>query len=447
MSDLPPGWEWATVGDVADVLRGVTYRKEEARTQPHSGYAPLLRATNIADELDVVGGLVYVPVGRVQPGQYLKAGDIVVASSSGSVRVVGKSAQLRTAWSGTWGAFCSVIRPGQGLDVRYLSNYFRSPFVRDRWSALAAGTNIHNLRVAHIVETPVPIPPIGEQRRIVAALEDHLSRLDAGSWSIRTASARLAILWKSILAEKLDVAELGVPKWDVYRLGEVAQLASGQTPRGLIDLPIDDSEEAVPFYKVGDMNIGDGRHMSASRLSFSRRDLMGVGVRVRPAGTVLMPKRGGAIATNKKRILTTEAAYDLNTMGLVPGELVDPHYLWYWLQGVDLAKLADGSNVPQINKTDLEPLLIPVPPRHQQTALIAELDDLRGRIGRMQLDAAAGLGLSLRRSLLHEAFSGRLVPQDADDEPASVLLHHIRAVARPNGRRVRAGNTIQETLL
>lgn len=54
-------------------------------------------------------------------------------------------------------------------------------------------------------------------------------------------------------------------------------------------------------------------------------------------------------------------AYDLNTMGLVPTGALNPTYLWWWLQQLNLADLADGSNVPQINHPDLTELLVPVP--------------------------------------------------------------------------------------
>jgi restriction endonuclease S subunit len=49
-------------------------------------------------------------------------------------------------------------------------------------------------------------------------------------------------------------------------------------------------------------------------------------------------------------------------MGLVPSERLDPLYLWHWLQGVDLGKLADGSNVPQLTAPQMRGLALPVPP-------------------------------------------------------------------------------------
>jgi type I restriction enzyme S subunit len=177
MTELPPGWARTTVGEVSASVRGVTYKKEQARAQAAEEYVPLLRATNISGGL-AFDDLIFVPSHVVRPEQYLRLGDVVVASSSGSSSVVGKSAQLRREWNGTFGAFCMVLRPSDSLEPSYLAHYVGSPTVRQRWSALAAGTNINNLKRDHITETTLPLPPLNEQKRIVAAIEAHLSHLD-----------------------------------------------------------------------------------------------------------------------------------------------------------------------------------------------------------------------------------------------------------------------------
>jgi type I restriction enzyme S subunit len=136
----------------------------------------------------------------------------------------------------------------------------------------------------------------------------------------------------------------------------------------------------------------------------------------------------GAIATNKKRRLRSEACFDLNTMGLIPVDS-SGEWLWWWFQGIDLGRLSDGSNVPQINNPDIAPLVVPLPPLAEQAYIVECLQTaLQGVV---EQECAVNISLkqsaAQRKNILKAAFSGQLVPQDPNDEPASVLLERIRA--------------------
>jgi type I restriction enzyme S subunit len=300
----------------------------------------------------------------------------------------------------------AVLRPGPDLLPKYLHYYSISRGMLDQVLPLQKGVSYPAVLDKEVRATTLPVPPLADQHRIVELLEDYLSRLDAAETDLESAARRLASLakatWKRTFVET-DLA--AVPLLDV------AAIANGQTPKGLIDrLRAEAGPTTVPFYKVGDMNAGDGRYMSDARTHVSEVDAKVLGLHIRGVGTVLIPKRGGAIATNKKRLLAGPAAYDLNTMGLVPSEELDPLYLWHWLQGVDLGKLADGSQVPQINAPQIRGLRLPVPPRDVQKQIVDELEqamDARSRLATAASDARRR-GAQLRRSILAAAFSGRL---------------------------------------
>jgi len=172
----------------------------------------------------------------------------------------------------------------------------------------------------------------------------------------------------------------------------------------------------VPYFKVGDMNLGDSRLMATSRTYASTAHLRVHGVHVRPSGTVLIPKRGGAIATNKVRILPAPGSYDLNVMGLVPAPTLLSDYLWHWLCTVDLAAVADGSNVPQINAAQIQGLRLPVPSHSVQAAVCRQLDEYDAALtsGLGVLAFAKQRAEVLRRSILAAAFSGRLTGSASD---------------------------------
>ena len=139
MSDERPA---VRVGDVATLVRGVTYTKQDSSDRPAPGLVPLLRATNINSDLDFTG-LVYVPESCVSGGQYVQSGDTIIAASSGSLSVVGKSAQLRQKWHGTFGAFCYSLRPAPTrIAPFYLGYFLQTSEYRSQVSRLAAGVNM-----------------------------------------------------------------------------------------------------------------------------------------------------------------------------------------------------------------------------------------------------------------------------------------------------------------
>jgi len=126
MTELPDGWQLSTIGEVAEIVRGVTYSKADTLSANDIDAVPLLRATNLeVDSIDF-DDMVYVPKRVVKTQQYLKLNDIFLAASSGSITVVGKSAQVVKTNGATFGAFCAVIRP-KAIHPKYLSYLVQSP--------------------------------------------------------------------------------------------------------------------------------------------------------------------------------------------------------------------------------------------------------------------------------------------------------------------------------
>ena len=200
------GWREVMLGDVCEYVRGVTYSKSEASEESIDGFIPLLRATNIAKSRILLSDFVHVPEARVKPVQMLRRGDLVMAASSGSTKVVGKCGLVPEGFYGTFGAFCAVLRSFDGLDHRYLNYLVASPTVREGWSAAARGTNINNLKREDVLRTLIPLPPLSEQEHIVDILAEQFSRLDsalaiAGHLEGRIASQRRSLLHAAFAGE------------------------------------------------------------------------------------------------------------------------------------------------------------------------------------------------------------------------------------------------------
>ncbi len=184
------------------------------------------------------------------------------------------------------------------------------------------------------------------------------------------------------------------------RLGDIAEVKSGagfpMETQGLQD-------EAIPFFKVGDMNtLGNERNMQIARHSISDETRLQLGATLLPPGTVIFPKVGAAIATNKKRILTQSACVDNNVMGVIPGDMLLSRFLFRLLATKDLLDFASNSNPPSIRKTTIEDWKIPVPDLAEQqriVRLLDEADELRKL--RAQADERTA---TLIPALFHEMF-------------------------------------------
>ena len=215
--------------------------------------------------------------------------------------------------------------------------------------------------------------------------------------------------------------------WVWATVGQVSWVRSGQTPPAIKDHLRTSGD--FPWFTVGDMNHEANTLMMNHADKFlSHSSTESLGMHLHPPGTIIFPKRGGAIATNKKRQLATIGSYDLNTMGIIPSTELHS-YVWLWFLGMDLRNFSDGSNVPQINHNDIEPLPIPLPPLAEQEKIVALVEERLSQIDSAvkTIDAELIRSKRLRQSILNQAFEGKLVPQDPKDEPVAVLLERIKA--------------------
>lgn len=153
------------VGDLCTQIRGVSYNKNEVFPGPIDGTFAVLRATNIENGSLLLDDLVYVVSERVNPIQLLAENDILIATSSGSIDVVGKAARVSTAIGMAFGAFCKVLRPNKEVQPLYFSYFFQSSIYKQKIKSLARGANINNLRNEDLNGLEMPLPPRKAQQK------------------------------------------------------------------------------------------------------------------------------------------------------------------------------------------------------------------------------------------------------------------------------------------
>lgn len=173
--------------------------------------------------------------------------------------------------------------------------------------------------------------------------------------------------------------QLLLPKgWKWARLGEVCEVVSG------FGFPLKhqgNSNQEIPFYKVSDMNLaGNEKEMINHNNSLSREEVVTLKYRIYPSNTIIFPKIGAAIATNKKRLLTKPSIFDNNVMGLISSDNVSFSFLYYWMQSFNISSWASQSQPPSIRKSTVENYKIPLPPlstQHKIVEILEEADNLR----------------------------------------------------------------------
>ncbi len=227
--------------------------------------------------------------------------------------------------------------------------------------------------------TPIEANDLPEAERVIRAWltgklgDDFASPL---AWKVVDKAVLQKSAFVNLEAEEFVGGSVSIaPKhytFDTTTIGEVAKVVSGH------GFPLQfqgNAEAEIPFYKVSDMNLrGNERLMVTHNNAISRETLGTLKGRAHPAGTIIFPKVGAAIATNKKRMLTRESTFDNNVMGIVPGPSIEPKFLLGLLQAFDLSKWASESHPPSMRQSVVESQEIPLPPLEEQRRIVAEIE-------------------------------------------------------------------------
>lgn len=148
-------------------------------------------------------------------------------------------------------------------------------------------------------------------------------------------------------------------EWKKLQLGDICTISGGF---GFPHSHQGRKNEKYPFYKVGDMNTGGNEtYMTSYNHSVSETDVKTLKLKIFPAGTIIFPKIGAAIATNKKRILSVPSTVDNNVMVLIPNQNISTKYLFYFLQNFDLKEWSNKASLPSIRKSEVEKTEILIP--------------------------------------------------------------------------------------
>ncbi len=337
--------------------------------------------------------------------------------------------------------------------------------------------------VKYLSEVLFPLPPLPEQHRIVAKIEEFFTRLDAGVEALTGAKLQLrryrqSILksafegkltadWReahkgemepaSFLLEKIQAGrvksskhkELPLPDtsdlsklpdgWEWARVSDIGQIETGTTPTK--SKPEYYGKEYT-FYKPTDLNAGYFVRDSQDGLS-----LQGIKkARLLPPNSILVTCIGATIG--KTGFIRQEGASNQQINAIITDKSISPEYIYFICISPYFQKSimdnASSTTLPILNKGKFEVLSLPVPPLEEQRKIVEEIERCLSVADNIEatIEQTLKQGERLRQSILKNAFEGKLVPQDPNDEPADKLLERIKAektrqrasVMTPRGR-------------
>ena len=242
-----------------------------------------------------------------------------------------------------------------------------------------------SLRPEHFKVIYGCLPPITEQTAIVRYLDymdRRISRYIRAKQKLiklleeeRQATIHHAItrgLDPNVRLKPSDVEWLGeVPEhWEVVSLKRIAWFKSGA------GFPVSEQGEQnteVPFIKVSDMTTpGNEIWIECANSTVSQETAARLGAFVFPEETIVFPKVGGALLTNKRRLLRKPSCIDNNVMGCVINGL-ELQYAFILLQQLDLGRLAKPGPVPAIGEGDVREIKVALPPSKEQIALVVSV--------------------------------------------------------------------------
>jgi type I restriction enzyme, S subunit len=443
MSDLPNGWATAYLGDVCEIARGGSPRPiKDYLTEDPDGINWIKISDATESEKYIFKTKQKIIRDGISKSRMVKNGDFILSNSMsfGRPYIVATEGCIHDGW-----LVLSMIH--EVFDRDYLYLFLSSQEAYRQFDSMAAGSTVRNLNIDIVKTVEALIPPLAEQRRIVAKLDSLLDRSRRARQDLERIPKLLDRYKQAILSAAFN-GDLTADWREKQNLKEIREMVSLQSVASSFNYGTSaksSSSGTTPVLRMG--NIQDGK-LDWNDLVFTS-DTKEIDKYTLLDGDVLFNR------TNSPELVGKTAVYKGSRSAIYAGYLIRvrcnynliPDYLNYCLnspEGRDYCSKvkSDGVSQSNINAKKLAAFTFELPSIQEQKEIVKRIEKLFKAIDLIaaEYDRAIKLLDRLDRSILAKAFRGELVHQDPNDEPATVLLERIQKdrSTQTNGKKVKS---------
>lgn len=420
MSKLPLGWVESKLKDIFDTTSGGTPKRGVSAY--YGGDIPWLKSGELNDGI-IFSAEEYITNEGLQnsSAKLFPKGSLLIALYGATVGKLG----ILNFDSTTNQAICCIYQHemyNKYFLFYYLLNHKKYLIKQGKGGAQS---NINQEIIKNLI---IPLPPLNEQKRIVGKIEEEFGKIDEGVEKLRFALEQIKQYRQAVLKSAFDGKLYKTTEWKEKSLQELT-LKIGDVDHKMPK----EVKEGVPYISPKDFYGVNGIDFINAK-KITKKDYKILSKKIAPNyGDIIFP-RYGTIGTLRyvdaeERFLVSYSCVVIKTIN----EKAESKYLYYSLLSPQIKSQIQRSirqtTQANIGIQSIKDFKIKIGIKAEQQQIVKEIekrlkvaDEIEAVI-RQNLDKAE----QLKQSILKKAFEGRLVPQDPNDEPASVLLEKIKA--------------------